>query len=105
MTSRKVLLIVDNCPAHPKEDMPFEQEIGDVEGIHKLKEVNSDLHYRNAVDVEQILNYPSEYESLMESLTDEEIIQGIMDVPANDEQDLNDSNVLPHVSPKEAFLA
>ncbi|MBA0819183.1 hypothetical protein Gohar_021811, partial [Gossypium harknessii] len=36
----------------------------------------------------------------MESLTDEEIIQGIMDVPANDEQDLNDSNVLPHVSPK-----
>ncbi|MBA0819181.1 hypothetical protein Gohar_021811 [Gossypium harknessii] len=85
--------------------MPFEQEIGDVEGIHKLKEVNSDLHYRNAVDVEQILNYPSEYESLMESLTDEEIIQGIMDVPANDEQDLNDSNVLPHVSPKEAFLA
>ncbi|MBA0876926.1 hypothetical protein Goshw_007216 [Gossypium schwendimanii] len=131
MTSRNVLLIVDNCPAHPKrrfyssilegykkgeknyekinvldtihfindawnidvkpttianyfrhckiqseEDMPFEQEIGDVEGIHKLKE----------------------------SLTDEEIIQGVMDVPANDEQDLNDSNVLPHVSPKEAFL-
>ncbi|MFQ6658102.1 hypothetical protein Gotur_027512, partial [Gossypium turneri] len=164
MTRRKVLLIVDNCPAHPKiyyrrrfyssilegykkgeinlekinvldtihfindawnidvkpttianyfrhykiqseEDMPFEQEIGDIEGIHKLKEVNSDLHYRNAVDVEQILNYPSEYESLMESLTDEEIIQGVMDVPANDEQDLNDSNVLPHVSPKEAFLA
>ncbi|MFQ6658103.1 hypothetical protein Gotur_027512 [Gossypium turneri] len=58
MTRRKVLLIVDNCPAHPKEDMPFEQEIGDIEGIHKLKEVNSDLHYRNAVDVEQILNYP-----------------------------------------------
>ncbi|MBA0876929.1 hypothetical protein Goshw_007216, partial [Gossypium schwendimanii] len=66
MTSRNVLLIVDNCPAHPK-----------------------------------ILNYPSENESLMESLTDEEIIQGVMDVPANDEQDLNDSNVLPHVSPKE----
>ncbi|MBA0673443.1 hypothetical protein Goklo_024749, partial [Gossypium klotzschianum] len=81
MTGKKVLLIVDNCPAHPKkgeinpekinvldaihfinvawnidlkpttienyfrhckiqseEDMPLEQEIGDVEGIHKLKE-------------------------------------------------------------------
>ncbi|MBA0860274.1 hypothetical protein Goshw_015954 [Gossypium schwendimanii] len=57
--------------------MPLEQEIGDVEGIHKLKE----------------------------SLMDEEIIQGIMDMPANDEQDLDDSGVLPHVSPKEAFLA
>ncbi|MBA0705867.1 hypothetical protein Golax_018020 [Gossypium laxum] len=32
--------------------MPFKQEIGDVEGIHKLKEVISDLHYRNAMDVE-----------------------------------------------------
>ncbi|MBA0668040.1 hypothetical protein Goklo_001017 [Gossypium klotzschianum] len=80
MTGRKVLLIVDNCSAHPKkgeinpekinildaihfinvgwnidvkpttiancfqhckirseEDMPLEQEIGDIEGIHKLK--------------------------------------------------------------------
>ncbi|MFQ6630981.1 hypothetical protein Gotur_009048 [Gossypium turneri] len=57
--------------------MPLEQEIGDVKGIHKLKAVISDLHYRNAMDVEQILNYPSENESLMESPTDEEIIQGV----------------------------
>ncbi|MBA0798893.1 hypothetical protein Gohar_009445 [Gossypium harknessii] len=85
MTSRKVLLIVDNCPAHLNEDMPLKQKIGDVEGIHKLKEVISYLHYRNAMDVEQILNYPSEKESLMESLTDEEIIQGVMDVPTDDE--------------------
>ncbi|MBA0770423.1 hypothetical protein Gotri_019062 [Gossypium trilobum] len=120
MISRNVLLIVDNCRAHPKkgeinpkkinvldaihfinyawnidvkpttfanclqhckirskEDMPLEQEIGDVEGIHKLKE----------------------------SPMDEEIIQEVMDVPANDEQNLDDSGVLPHVSPKEAFLA
>ncbi|MFQ6660854.1 hypothetical protein Gotur_029219 [Gossypium turneri] len=70
MTGRKVLLIVDNCPAHPK-----------------------------------ILNYRSENESLMESPADEEIIQGVMDVPADDEQDSNDSSVLPHVSPKKAFLA
>ncbi|XP_016706779.1 CENP-B homolog protein 2-like [Gossypium hirsutum] len=150
MTGRKVLLIVDNCPAHPKnlgreinlekinvlnaihfinvawnidvkpktiancfrqckirskEDMPLEQEISDVEGIHKLKEVISDLHYRNVMDVEQILNYQSENESLMESPTDEEIIQGVIDVPANDEQDPNGNSVLPYVSPKETFLA
>ncbi|MBA0756213.1 hypothetical protein Gogos_000012, partial [Gossypium gossypioides] len=70
--------------------MPLEQEIGDFEGIHKLKE---------------ILNYPSENESLMESPMDEEIIQGVMDVPADDEQDPDGNSVLPHVSPKQAFLA
>ncbi|MBA0753423.1 hypothetical protein Gogos_021313 [Gossypium gossypioides] len=32
--------------------MPLEQEIDHVEGIHKLKEVISDLHYRNVMDVE-----------------------------------------------------
>ncbi|KAK5838397.1 hypothetical protein PVK06_007126 [Gossypium arboreum] len=57
------------------------------------------------MDVEQILNYPSENESLMESPTNEEIIQGMMDVPTDDEQDPDDSSVLPHVSPKEPFLA
>ncbi|MBA0754564.1 hypothetical protein Gogos_021686, partial [Gossypium gossypioides] len=116
MIGRKVLLIVDNFPAHPKQ-LRFiiiavfilaswkVTKIGDVEGIHKLKEVISDLHYRNVVDVEQILNYPSENESLMKSPMDEEIIQGVMDVPTNDKQDPDDSSVLPHVSPKEAFLA
>ncbi|TYH07045.1 hypothetical protein ES288_A08G201200v1 [Gossypium darwinii] len=101
--------IIANCFRHCKirfeEDMPLEQEIGDVEGIHKLKEVISYLHYRNAMDVEQTLNYPSETESLIESSMDEEIIQGVMDVSADDEQDLDDSSVLPHVSPKKAFLA
>ncbi|MBA0852442.1 hypothetical protein Goshw_005385, partial [Gossypium schwendimanii] len=84
--------------------MHLKQEIDDVEGIHKLKEVISDLHYRNAMDVEQILNYPSENESLVDSTLDEEIIQGVMDVPADDEQDPDESSVLPHVSPKKAFL-
>ncbi|KAK8260580.1 hypothetical protein V6Z11_D13G129900 [Gossypium hirsutum] len=153
MTGRKVLLIVDNCSAHPKiyyrrsfyssilesyekgeinpekinildaihfinvawnidvkpttivncfqhckirseEDMPLEQEI-----------VISDLHYRNVMDVKQILNYPSENKSLMESPTDEEIIQGVMDVLADEEQDPENSSVLSHVSRKEVFLA
>ncbi|XP_040957925.1 uncharacterized protein [Gossypium hirsutum] len=87
------------CKIRSEEDMPLEQEIGDVEDIHKLKEVISDLHYRNAIDVEQILNYPSENESLIKSPTDEEIIQGVMNVPTDD-----DNSVLPHVSPKEVFL-
>ncbi|MBA0653497.1 hypothetical protein Goklo_020665 [Gossypium klotzschianum] len=56
------------------------------------------------MNVEQILNYPSENESLMESPTDEEIIQGVMDVLADDEQYSDDSDVLSHVSPKETFL-
>ncbi|MBA0653499.1 hypothetical protein Goklo_020665, partial [Gossypium klotzschianum] len=37
----------------------------------------------------------------MESPTDEEIIQGVMDVLADDEQYSDDSDVLSHVSPKE----
>lgn len=57
------------------------------------------------MDVEQILNYPSENESLTESPTDDEIIQGVMDVPADEEQDPGESSALPQVSPKEAFLA
>ncbi|KAG8480863.1 hypothetical protein CXB51_025501 [Gossypium anomalum] len=65
-----------HCKIRSEEDMPLEQEIGDVEDIHKLKEVISDLHYKNAMDVEQILNYPNP----------------------------DDSSILPHVSPKEAFL-
>ncbi|TYG86387.1 hypothetical protein ES288_A13G130300v1 [Gossypium darwinii] len=100
---------IANCFQHYKirseEYMSLEQEIGDVEGIHKLKKVISDLHYRSAMDVEQILNYPSENESLMESPTYEEIIQGVMDVPADEEQDPDNSSVLSHVSPKVAFLA
>ncbi|TYG52759.1 hypothetical protein ES288_D09G054600v1 [Gossypium darwinii] len=124
--------------------MPLEQEIGDVKGIHKLKAVISDLHYRNAMDVEQILNCPSENESLMESPTNEEIIQGntpnsstinhsiitqlhmfpviqnlnpvncivqfkaqihVIPIKITKQQDPDDSSVLPHISPKEAFLA
>ncbi|MBA0709126.1 hypothetical protein Golax_024190 [Gossypium laxum] len=51
-------------PEKTNEDMPLEQEIGDIESIHKLKEVISDLHYRNVMD--------------------EDIIQGVMDVLADD---------------------
>ncbi|MBA0701107.1 hypothetical protein Goari_021954 [Gossypium aridum] len=40
----------------------------------------------------------------MVSPMDEEIIQGVIYVPTDDEQDPDDSSVLPHVCPKEAFL-
>ncbi|MBA0624831.1 hypothetical protein Godav_010116, partial [Gossypium davidsonii] len=56
------------------------------------------------MDVEHILNYPSENKFLMESPTDEEIIQGVIDVSADDKQDPDDSSVSSHVSPKKAFL-
>ncbi|TYG37363.1 hypothetical protein ES288_D13G135600v1 [Gossypium darwinii] len=83
-----------HCKIRSEEDMPLEQEI-----------VISDLHYRNVMDVKQILNYPSENKSLMESPTDEEIIQGVMDMLADEEQDPENSSVLSHVSRKEVFLA
>ncbi|XP_015578348.1 CENP-B homolog protein 2-like [Ricinus communis] len=94
-----------HCKLRSEEGMPLEQEIGDVERIHALEEVISNLHYRNAINIEQILNYPSENKALMESPTNKKIIERVMGVPANDNQDLDDSNVLLHVSPKEAFLA
>lgn len=40
----------------------------------------------------------------MELLIDEEVLQGVMDMPVNDDQDLDDSYVLLNVSSKEAFL-
>ena len=69
------------------------------------------------MDVEHILNYPSENDVVMESPIDEEIIQGKTDTPIideeiiqrkidkliNDDHDLDDSCVLPNVSPKEVF--
>ncbi|MBA0550426.1 hypothetical protein Golob_021375 [Gossypium lobatum] len=39
-----------------------------------------------------------------DSPTNEEIIQGVMDVSVDDEQDPDDSSILPNVSPKEAFV-
>ncbi|KAK8299899.1 hypothetical protein V6Z11_D05G348500 [Gossypium hirsutum] len=63
------------------------------------------MHNKIQIQDPWILNYPSENKFLMDSPTDEEIIQGVIDVPADDEQDPDDSSVLPHVSPKEAFLA
>ena len=50
------------------------------------------------------MNYPSENDAVMESLTGEKIIQGIMDTPTDDDHDLDDNCVLLNV-PKKAFQA
>ncbi|MBA0869427.1 hypothetical protein Goshw_027989 [Gossypium schwendimanii] len=72
----------------------------DETGLFYCLQADHSLATKNSIDVKQILNYPSENESLMESPTDEEIIQGVMDVLADDEQDLDDSTILPYVSSK-----
>ena len=83
--------------------MVTEQQASEDEGIRGLHEANSSLWYRNTIDVKHILNYSSENDAVMESPTDQETIQGIMDTPTNDDYNPNDSCVLPNVSPKKAF--
>ena len=56
------------------------------------------------MNVDHLLNYPSENDIVMESPTDEEIIQGVMNTPTDD-HDPNNSSVLPSVSSKEVFQA
>ncbi|MBA0613716.1 hypothetical protein Godav_014092 [Gossypium davidsonii] len=83
MNGRKVLLIVDNCPTHPKV----------IESLRNIELFFLPPNSTNAIDIEHILNFPSENESLMESPTDEEIIQGVMDVSTDDEQDPDNSSL------------
>ena len=73
--------------------MATKQQVGEHEGIHELHEAIFNLFFRNAINVEH----------RMESPTDEEIIQGIMDTRANNHHDPDDSCALLNISPKEAF--
>ncbi|XP_022883473.1 CENP-B homolog protein 2-like [Olea europaea var. sylvestris] len=94
----KILLEENNVP---------KPEVGELdEGIQGLNDVIFNLHYRNVMDVEHRLNYPSENDAIMESPTDEEIIQLVMN--SNDDEndpEPDDSSVVPNVSSKEAFQA
>ncbi|KAL6507751.1 hypothetical protein OROGR_023946 [Orobanche gracilis] len=86
-----------------EEDNVFEEEVGDLdEDIRGLSDVISNLRYRGVMDVEHLLNYPSENDTLMESSTDEEIIESVLNND-DDENDDDDSDVIPIVSSKEAF--
>ncbi|MBA0820616.1 hypothetical protein Gohar_028028, partial [Gossypium harknessii] len=60
------------------------EKLNVLDAIH-FSNVVWNIDVKNVMDVEQILNYPSENESLMELPTNEEIIQGVMDVPTDDE--------------------
>ncbi|KAK3228651.1 hypothetical protein Dsin_000532 [Dipteronia sinensis] len=82
--------------------MASEPQVGEDEGIDRLREVISGLHYRNVIDVDHLLNYTSENDIVIESPTNEEIIQGVMNTPTDD-HDLDDISVLPSVSSKEEF--
>ena len=74
---------IANCFRHCKirldEDMAFEPQVGEDEGIDGLREAIYGLHYRNMIDVDHLLNYPNENDIVMESPTDEEIIQGVIE--------------------------
>ncbi|XP_022895244.1 CENP-B homolog protein 2-like [Olea europaea var. sylvestris] len=102
---------IANCFRHSKirseENNVPEPEVGELdEGIQGLNEVISNLHYRNVMDVEHLLNYPRENDAVMESPTDGEIIQSVIN--SNDDEndpEPDDSRVVPNVSLKEAFQA
>ena len=98
---------IANCFRHYKirsdEGVATEQQVGEDEGIHGLHEVIYGLYYRNTMDVKHLLNYPCENNTVMESPTDEEIIQGVIGTSADDDYDLDDSYSLPNASTKEVF--
>ncbi|XP_074377758.1 uncharacterized protein LOC141719280 [Apium graveolens] len=101
--------IIANCFRHCKirseevdvpevEDGQLEQEIQD------LTKLLSKLNYRNVMNVEHLLNYPEENNAVMDSPTDEEIIEAVLNDEANDPES-DDSITIPQVSSREAFQA
>ncbi|XP_022853130.1 uncharacterized protein LOC111374648 [Olea europaea var. sylvestris] len=102
---------IANCFRHGKirleENNVPESEVGKLdEGIQGLNDIISNLHYKNVMDVEYLLNYPSENDAVMESPTDEEKIQLVMNSNDNENDPEPDNNsVVPNVSSKEAFQA
>ena len=84
--------------------MAFEPQVGEDEGIDGLCESIYGLHYGNVMDIDHLLNYPSENDIVMELPIDEEIIQGVINTPIDD-HDPDDIGVLPSVTSKEAFQA
>ncbi|KAL8094554.1 hypothetical protein AgCh_036181 [Apium graveolens] len=99
---------IANCFRHCKirSEENDEQELGEInEGVEGLNEVISNLRYKNVMDVEHLLNYPNENDAVMESPTDEEIIESVMSTDEGTDPEPDDSNVIPSVSSKEAFQA
>ncbi len=78
------------------KDGQLEQDIQD------LTKLLSRLNYKNVMDVEHLLNYLEENNTVMESLTDEEIIEVVLNDEANDPEPDN-SITIPRVL-KRSFL-
>lgn len=84
--------------------MDSQPQVGGDEGINLLRQAINGLGYRNAMDVEDVLNYPTENNAVMESPIDEEFIDAIMNTTTIEDHDgSNGSCVLSSVSPKEAL--
>ncbi|XP_022852907.1 CENP-B homolog protein 2-like [Olea europaea var. sylvestris] len=100
---------IANCFRHYKirleENNVPEPKVRELdEGVQELNDVISNLHYRNMMNVEHLLNYPSENDAIMELSIDEEIIQSVMN--SNDDEndhEPDDGSVVPNVLSKEAF--
>ncbi|XP_047313999.1 uncharacterized protein LOC124917680 [Impatiens glandulifera] len=91
---------IANCFQHCKlrsmenvVSQPLEKE-----DIRELWSTIKELHYRNAMNVNQLLNYPGEND-MTEILTDEKIIEGLRE-NNQDEDNKDDSRVLEPVSRK-----
>ncbi|XP_055824963.1 uncharacterized protein LOC129893449 [Solanum dulcamara] len=82
------------------------QGIGELdEGIQELNDVISNLAYINVMDVEHLLNYPKENDTIMKSPIEEEIIQYVMNNDDENDPEQDNSSIVPHVSSKKAFQA
>ncbi|XP_026388977.1 uncharacterized protein LOC113283810 [Papaver somniferum] len=58
---------------------------------------------RNVMEVEHLLNYLNENDAVIESPTEEEIIESVMN--NENDPDPDDSSVVPNMSSKDAFQA
>ncbi|XP_055833571.1 CENP-B homolog protein 2-like [Solanum dulcamara] len=95
-----------HCKIQSKENNVPEPQVGELdEGIQELNDVISNLAYRNMMDVEHLLNYPNENDTVMESPAEEEIIQSVMNNDDENNLGQDDRSIVPRVSSKEAFQA
>ncbi|XP_074325951.1 CENP-B homolog protein 2-like [Apium graveolens] len=105
MQGRRILFVVDNCPAHPKNIEGLQNvELYFLEYIHELEVMIKDLGYRNKMDVNNFLDYPGENESCSEVQSIEEIANTILENSVEDDLE-DDTTPLEPVTRKEALKA
>lgn len=62
------------------------------------RDFSSNKNFKHAIDVKELLNYPSENDIVRELAKDEGVIQKVLDILVNGDQDPDDNCVLPNVS-------